>query len=91
MGRGKLRPLVTQMTRITVSIELNKAQAEAYLRWLARQYEQAMAEFWYCDQYRYCPEGFRGPRILADHPHIAGLNRTLRELKAQLAPMEARA
>lgn len=89
MGRGKLRPLVTQMTRFTVTIELNEPQAQAYLRWLTAQYEQAMAEFWYCDQYRHCPEGLRGPRILADHPHIAGINRTLRELKAQLSEVTA--
>jgi hypothetical protein len=81
--------MVTQMTRITVSIELNKTQAEAYLRWLTHQYEQAMAEFWYSDQYRHCPEGFRGPRILEDHPHIAGMSRTLRELKAQLKEVAA--
>lgn len=77
------------MTRITLTIELDRPQAVAYLRWLAHQYELAMTEFWYCDQYRHCPEGFRGPRILQDHPRIAGMSRTLRELKRQLGEVAA--
>lgn len=77
---------------ITISIELNEQQASAYLRWCIQQYELAMTEFWYSDKYRYCPAGFRAPRIMQDHPYIAGLCRTTRELKTQLAkPLEQRA
>ncbi|MHB0819862.1 hypothetical protein ACYCFK_16490 [Stutzerimonas stutzeri] len=75
------------MTNLSIEIQLNALQAEAYLRWLTSQYEQLMAACWYDDRYRYTPAGLRGPRILEDHPHIAGLNRTMRvlvkELKAQ--------
>lgn len=74
-------------TNLFIEIQLNALQAEAYLRWLTSQYEQLMAACWYDDRYRYTPAGLRGPRILEDHPHIAGLNRTMRvlvkELKAQ--------
>lgn len=77
-------------TNLSIEIQLNALQAEAYLRWLTSQYEQLMAACWYDDKYRYTPAGFRGPRILEDHPHIAGLNRTMRvlvkELKAQEVP-----
>lgn len=72
------------MSNITVSIELNPRQAEAYLNWLVREYELAMSEFWYSDRYRYVAEGLRGPRVLQDHPHIAGLSRTARELRKAL-------
>ncbi len=74
-------------TYVSIEIQLNASQAEAYLNWLTSQYEQLMAACWYDDRYRYTPAGLRGPRILEDHPHIAGLNRTMRvlvkELKAQ--------
>jgi len=77
-------------TNVSIQIQLQPQQAEAYLRWLTSQYEQLMAACWYDDKYRYTPAGFRGPRILEDHPHIAGLNRTMRvlvkELKAQEVP-----
>ncbi len=72
------------MTNVSIQIQLQPQQAEAYLRWLTSQYEQLMAACWYDDKYRYTPAGFRGPRILEDHPHIAGVNRTARELVKQL-------
>jgi len=71
-------------TNLCIEIQLNALQAEAYLRWLTSQYEQLMAACWYDDRYRYTPAGLRGPRILEDHPHIAGLNRTMRVLVKQL-------
>lgn len=73
-------------TNHSIEIQLNAPQAEAYLNWLTSQYEQLMAACWYDDKYRYTPAGFRGPRILEDHPHIAGINRTMRELVRQLKP-----
>jgi len=72
-------------TQITVSIQLSPTQAEAYLAWVVRQYELAISEVWYSDRYRHVPEGLRGPAVLRDHPHIAGLNRTARELRRQVA------
>lgn len=72
------------MSDITVSIQLDPKQAKAYLTFLVSQYEQAMAACWFSDQYRYTPEGLRGRKVLADHPHIAGISRTARELKKQL-------
>jgi hypothetical protein len=71
-------------TQITVSIQLSPTQAEAYLAWVVRQYELAMTEVWYSDRYRKVPEGLRGPAVLRDHPYIAGLNRTARELRKQV-------
>ncbi len=67
-------------TDVSIHIQLKPAQADAYLRWLTSQYEQLMAACWYDDRYRFTPQGERGPKILRDHPHIAGLNRTMREL-----------
>lgn len=72
------------MSDITVSIQLDPKQAKAYLTFLVNQYEQAMAACWFSDQYRYTPEGLRGRKVLDDHPHIAGISRTARELKKQL-------
>ncbi|HTO17714.1 MAG TPA: hypothetical protein VL129_01005 [Pseudomonas sp.] len=72
-------------TQITVSIQLSPTQAEAYLSWVVRQYELAMTEVWYSDRYRNVPEGLRGQAVLRDHPYIAGLNRTARELRRQVA------
>lgn len=77
------------MSEITVSIQLNHRQAEAYLKFLVSQYEQAMAACWYSDKYRYVPEGFRAPRVLQDHPHIAGISRSARELHKQLSQLGA--
>ncbi len=71
-------------TQITVSIQLTPRQARAYLNWVVRQYELAITEVWYSDRYRNVPEGLRGPRVLHDYPHIAGLNRTARELRRQV-------
>jgi hypothetical protein len=73
------------MSDITVSIQLNPQQGRAYLRWLVSQYEQAMADCWYSDRYRYVPEGLRAQRVLDDHPHIAGISRSARELRKQLS------
>lgn len=78
------------MCNINVEIRLDQHQAQAYLRWLTNQYEQLMAECWYSDRYRFTPAGFRAPRILQDHPHIAGINRTARELVRQLQAEESR-
>ncbi|WP_421684496.1 hypothetical protein HKW98_09120 [Stutzerimonas urumqiensis] len=73
---------------ITVQITLNTQQAEAFLRWLASQYQVLMTECWYADRYRHTPSGFRAPLILQDHPHVAGVSRTARELKKQLTAGE---
>ena len=78
-------------TNLSIEIKLNAPQAEAYLNWLTSQYEQLMAACWWDDKYRYTPQGMRGKRILEDHPHIAGLNRTLRELVKQLKALEVEA
>jgi hypothetical protein len=77
--------MVAQMSDLTLSIQLNRKQAQAYLRYLVSQYEQAMADCWYSDRYREVPEGLRGQRVLQDHPHIAGIGRSARELKRLLA------
>jgi hypothetical protein len=79
------------MNDINLSIQLDRKQATAYLRWLVSQYEQAMAELWYSDRYRYVAEGLRAQRVLADHPHIAGISRSARELRKQLAAQGAQA
>ena len=71
-------------TQITVSIALEPHQAQAFLRWLENQREVAMAELWHKDRYRLVPSGLRGPLVLRDHPHIAGLHRTARELRKQV-------
>ncbi|MCY1290869.1 hypothetical protein D9M71_668220 [compost metagenome] len=77
--------MVARMNELTLSIQLNRRQAQAYLRYLVSQYEQAMADCWYSDRYRHVPEGLRGQRVLQDHPHIAGISRSARELKRLLA------
>lgn len=69
---------------ITLTITLDEAQAEAYLRWLTSQYENLMADCWYGDRYRHVQSGFRGERIFRDYPHIAGVAHTKRELVKQL-------
>lgn len=79
------------MSDITVSIQLDQTQGSAYLRWLVNQYEQAMADLWYSDSYRYVAEGLRAHRVLADHPHIAGISRSARELRKQLNQQGAQA
>lgn len=72
------------MRDITVSIQLERHEAEAYFRWLIKQYEQAMADCWGSDSYRHTPPGLRAPHILKDRPYLAGLIRTARELRKQL-------
>ena len=79
-----MRLIGDRMNKITLSIELTQLQGEAYLQWLVSQYEQAMADAWYADKYRYTPIGLRAKRVLEDHPHIAGINRSARELCRQL-------
>jgi len=76
--------MVARMSEITLSIQLNPRQAEAFLRYQLTQYEVLMAEVWHADKYRYTPEGLRGRKVLEDYPHIAGLNRSIRELRKQL-------
>ena len=72
------------MTNVSIEVQLKPAQAEAYLNWLTIQFQLLMTDCWYDDKYRYTPQGLRSPKILEDHPHIAGLNRTRRELLKQL-------
>lgn len=76
------------MSRITIQIQLDDRQAQAYLRWLVSQYEVAMADVWHSDKYRFVPEGMRGPSVFRDHPHIAGINRTTRALREQIKQRE---
>lgn len=78
-------------SEITVSIQLNKQQAESYLRFLVRQYEQSMRDYWFADSYRYVPEGLRTRRIFNDHPHMAGINHTGRALRKQLRELGVQA
>ncbi|KAF1072674.1 MAG: hypothetical protein GAK45_00109 [Pseudomonas citronellolis] len=70
--------------QISISIDVDKNQAERYLAWLVSQYETAMSSFWYDDRYRYTPHGFRAKRIVEDHPHMVGLVRSVRALRLQL-------
>ncbi|WP_315807514.1 hypothetical protein [Pseudomonas sp. C9-3] len=69
---------------IPVTVEVQRHQALAYLRWLDNQYQLAMAEAWYTDRYRHTPQGERARAILLDHPHIVGIYRTRRALRLQL-------
>ena len=76
--------MVAPMTDITLSIQMTRKQAEAYLTFMVSQYEQAMAACWYADQYRYTHDPIRARRVFDDHPHIAGMGRTIRELRKEL-------
>lgn len=78
-------------TNLLIEIQLNPTQAEAYLRWLTAQFQLQMTDCWFADKYRYTAEGWRGKRILEDHPHIAGLYRTMRELGKELKALEVAA
>lgn len=69
---------------IPVTVEVQRHQALAYLRWLDNQYQLAMAEVWFADRYRNTPAGERGRAILLDHQHIVGIYRTRRALRLQL-------
>lgn len=72
------------MAEVIIEMTLSVKQARAFLRYQLTQYEVLMAEVWHSDKYRYVPEGMRGPRVLEDHPHIAGLSRSIRALRKQL-------
>ncbi|TDF86316.1 hypothetical protein [Pseudomonas sp. H9] len=72
------------MSNITIQLKLDEQQAKQYLRWLNSQYDNTMAEVWYSDRYRHVPSGQRGPQVLLDLPHLAGICRTRSELKKQL-------
>lgn len=76
--------LVTQMSKITIKLELDEQQAQHYLLWLTTQYEVTMADIWYSDRYRNVPSGQRAPRVLEDLPYLAGICKTRSELKKQL-------
>ncbi|QYX51526.1 hypothetical protein K3F44_18215 [Pseudomonas sp. S07E 245] len=79
------------MSKITLQIELNEQQAKHYLEWLSSQYNLTMADVWYSDRYRDVPAGERGPKVLADVPHLLGICRTRKELEKQLSPVAGRA
>lgn len=72
------------MADVNIEIILSEPQARAFLRYQLAQYEVLMADVWHSDKYRYVPDGLRGQRVLEDHPHIAGLNRSIRALRKQL-------
>ncbi|GLO54794.1 hypothetical protein PPUJ20066_08300 [Pseudomonas putida] len=82
--RGNCIQSVAEMSKITLQLKLNEQQAKHYLQWLNSQYDTTMAEVWYSDRYRHVPSGERGPRVLLDLPHLAGICRTRSELKKQL-------
>ncbi|WP_070086063.1 MULTISPECIES: hypothetical protein [Pseudomonas] len=79
------------MSKITLQIELDEHQAKHYLLWLQSQYTLTMAEVWYSDRYRTVPAGERGPKVLADVPHLQGICRTRKALEKQLGPVVERA
>ncbi|HGY9620372.1 MULTISPECIES: hypothetical protein [Pseudomonas] len=72
------------MSKINLQIELDEQQAEHYLQWLNSQYTLTMAEVWYSDRYRNVPVGERGPKVLADVPHLQGICRTRKALERKL-------
>lgn len=74
---------------VSINVTVDRQQAESYLQWLVSQYELAMTEFWFDDRYRFTPQGFRAKRIIADHPHMVGLVRSMRELRTQLRGLPA--
>ncbi|QTS88851.1 hypothetical protein JLK41_12165 [Ectopseudomonas khazarica] len=77
------------MADVTIAMTLSTTQARAFLRYQLNQYEVLMAEVWHSDRYRTVPEGMRGPRVLKDYPHIAGLHRSIRALRKQLQEAQA--
>lgn len=85
MGKGKLHSIGGDMSKITLQIELDEQQAKHYLQWLNSQFNLTMADVWYSDRYRSVPTGERGPKVLADVPHLSGISRTRRALEQQLA------
>jgi len=84
--RGNCIPLVAEMSKITLQIELDELQAKHYLQWLSSQYNLTIADVWYSDRYRNVPTGERGPKVLADVPHLQGICRTRKALEQQLGP-----
>lgn len=89
--RGNCIPLVAEMSKITLQIELDVLQAKHYLQWLSSQYNLTMADVWYSDRYRNVPTGERAPKVLADVPHLQGICRTRKALEKQLGPVAERA
>lgn len=89
MGKGKLHSIGGDMSKITLHIELNEQQAKHYLQWLNSQFNLTMADVWYSDRYRDVPTGKRGPKVLADVPHLSGICRTRKALEQQLAAVTA--
>ncbi|MFB4400498.1 hypothetical protein [Pseudomonas inefficax] len=79
------------MSKITLQIELDELQAKHYLQWLCSQYNLTMADVWYSDRYRNVPTGERGPKVLADVPHLQGICRTRKALEQLLGPVSERA
>ncbi|MGJ3439602.1 hypothetical protein AAZU54_06325 [Pseudomonas sp. Je.1.5.c] len=75
------------MSKITLQFELDVQQAQHYLQWLSSQYNLTMADVWYSDRYRNVPSGQRGPKVLADVPHLLGICRTRKALEEQLSPV----
>ncbi|MBF8779101.1 hypothetical protein IV505_05015 [Pseudomonas fulva] len=73
------------MSNITLRLELDERQARHYLDWLSSQFDVIMAELWFSDRYRHVPCGARAPKVLADHPHLAGIGRTRHARRKQLA------
>ncbi|MGG4659326.1 hypothetical protein ACLPJF_13440 [Pseudomonas vlassakiae] len=73
------------MSKITLQIELDEQQAKHYLQWLNSQFNLTMADVWYSDRYRDVPTGKRGPKVLADVPHLSGICRTRKALEQQLS------
>lgn len=76
--------MVTNMSKITLKLELDEQQAKDYLLWLNGQYEVTMADIWHSDIYRNVPSGQRAPKVLEDLPFLAGICKTRTELKKQL-------
>ena len=71
-------------SEITVSIQLNKQQAESYLRFLVRQYEQSMRDYWFADSYKDIAE-FVG---LSEKNVSVRLTRIRQKMKSYLAERE---
>lgn len=72
------------MSKITLQIELDEQHAKHYLHWLSSQYNLTMADVWYSDRYRNVPAGERGPKVLADVPHLLGICRTRKALEDKI-------
>lgn len=75
------------MSKISLEIELDAAQAKHYQQWLESQYNLTMADVWYSDRYRNVPAGERGPKVFVDVPHLMGICRTRKALAEKLGPV----